>query len=108
MRALRRFKTITRPGATLIAESLNVYQTKDPDHHRAVLTFAGRPYAVAEVAFQMARLASQLIDLRSHQGEHPRVGATDVMPFVPIRDISMQDCVQLARMVVNNMPSAAN
>lgn len=81
------------PGVVLLDE------TKDPDHHRAVLTFAGRPYAVAEVAFQMARLASQLIDLRSHQGEHPRVGATDVMPFVPIRDISMQDCVQLARMV---------
>ena len=81
------------PGVALLDE------TKDPDHHRAVLTFAGRPYAVAEVAFQMARLASQLIDLRSHQGEHPRVGATDVMPFVPIRDISMQDCVQLARMV---------
>lgn len=81
------------PGVVLLDE------TKDPDHHRAVLTFAGRPYAVAEVAFQMARLASQLIDLRGHQGEHPRVGATDVMPFVPIRDISMQDCVQLARMV---------
>jgi len=76
------------PGVVLLDE------TKDPDHHRAVLTFAGRPYAVAEVAFQMARLASQLIDLRGHQGEHPRVGATDVMPFVPIRDISMQDCVQ--------------
>lgn len=81
------------PGVVLLDE------TKDPDHHRAVVTFAGRPYAVAEVAFQMARTASQLIDLRSHQGEHPRVGATDVMPFVPIRGVSMQDCVQLARMV---------
>lgn len=74
-------------------------ETMDPDHHRAVVTLAGRPYAVAEVAFQMARVASQLIDLRSHHGEHPRVGATDVMPFVPIRGVSMQDCVQLARMV---------
>lgn len=74
-------------------------ETMDPDHHRAVVTFAGRPFAVAEVAFQMARVASQLIDLRSHHGEHPRVGATDVMPFVPIRGVSMQDCVQLARMV---------
>ncbi len=81
------------PGVALLDE------TMDPDHHRAVVTFAGRPYAVAEVAFQMARVASQLIDLRSHHGEHPRVGATDVMPFVPIRGISMQDCVQLARMV---------
>ncbi|MCC2640192.1 MAG: putative Formimidoyltransferase-cyclodeaminase [Nitrospira sp.] len=74
-------------------------ETMDPDHHRSVVTMAGRPYAVAEVAFQMARVASQLIDLRRHHGEHPRVGATDVMPFVPIRGVSMQDCVQLARMV---------
>lgn len=81
------------PGVALLDES------HDADHHRSVVTFAGRPYAVAEVAFQMARLAAQLIDLRSHQGEHPRVGATDVMPFVPIRGVSMQDCVQLARMV---------
>ncbi|MBS0169790.1 MAG: glutamate formimidoyltransferase [Nitrospira sp.] len=85
------------PGVALLDE------TKDPDHHRAVLTFAGRPYAVAEVAFQMARLASQLIDLRSHHGEHPRVGVTDVMPFVPIRDITMQECVQLARMVAQRI-----
>jgi glutamate formiminotransferase/formiminotetrahydrofolate cyclodeaminase len=81
------------PGVVLLDE------TKDPDHHRAVVTFAGRPYAVAEVAYQMARMASQLIDLRNHHGEHPRVGATDVIPFVPIRGVSMQDCVQLARMV---------
>jgi glutamate formiminotransferase/glutamate formiminotransferase/formiminotetrahydrofolate cyclodeaminase len=81
------------PGVALLDE------TMDPDHHRAVVTLAGRPYAVAEVAFQMARVASQLIDLRSHHGEHPRVGVTDVIPFVPIRGVSMQDCVQLARMV---------
>ena len=74
-------------------------ETMDPDHHRAVLTLAGRPYAVAEVAFQMARVASRLIDLRGHHGQHPRIGATDVMPFVPIRGVSMLECVQLARMV---------
>ena len=81
------------PGVALLD------RTMDPDHHRAVLTLAGRPYAVAEVTFQMARVASQLIDLRSHHGQHPRIGATDVMPFVPIRGVSMLDCVQLARMV---------
>ncbi|WHZ16810.1 MAG: glutamate formiminotransferase/formiminotetrahydrofolate cyclodeaminase [Nitrospira sp.] len=81
------------PGAALLDK------TMDQDHHRSVVTFAGRPYAVAEVAFQMARIASQLIDLRSHHGQHPRVGATDVIPFVPIRSVGMQDCVQLARMV---------
>lgn len=81
------------PGVALLDE------TMDQDHHRSVVTFAGRPYAVAEVAFQMTRIASQLIDLRSHHGQHPRVGATDVIPFVPIRGVGMQDCVQLARMV---------
>ena len=55
----------------------------------------------------MARVASQLIDLRSHHGEHPRVGATDVMPFVPIRGVSMQECVQLARMVDNGSATSS-
>ncbi|GMV51537.1 MAG: hypothetical protein NBKEAIPA_00315 [Nitrospirae bacterium] len=81
------------PGVALLDHS------SDADHHRSVVTFAGRPYAVAEVAFQMARTAAQLIDLRRHEGEHPRVGALDVLPFVPISGVSMQDCVQLARMV---------
>jgi glutamate formiminotransferase/glutamate formiminotransferase/formiminotetrahydrofolate cyclodeaminase len=81
------------PGVALL------HETMDADHHRAVLTLAGRPYAVAEIAFQMARAASQLIDLRSHHGQHPRIGATDVMPFVPVRGVSMLDCVQLAKMV---------
>lgn len=69
----------------------------DHDHHRAVLTFAGEPDAVAEAAFQAARMAVSLIDLRLHQGGHPRVGATDVVPFVPIRGVTMDECVQLAR-----------
>lgn len=69
----------------------------DHDHHRAVLTFVGEPDAVAEAAFQAARMAVSLIDLRLHQGGHPRVGATDVVPFVPIRGVTMDECVQLAR-----------
>lgn len=73
--------------------------TMDADHHRAVLTFAGAPEAVAEAAFQAARTAAALIDLRDHRGEHPRVGATDVVPFVPIRGVTMHDCVELAKVV---------
>lgn len=69
----------------------------DADHHRSVLTFAGTPDAVAEAAFQCARIATTLIDLRHHQGGHPRVGATDVIPFVPIRDVTMEHCVDVAR-----------
>jgi len=74
-------------------------QTMDPDHHRAVLTFAGAPEAVVEAVFHAAKTAAARIDVRTHQGEHPRVGATDVVPFVPIRGVTMRDCVELAKTV---------
>jgi glutamate formiminotransferase/glutamate formiminotransferase/formiminotetrahydrofolate cyclodeaminase len=80
-------------GATLLD------WTMDADHDRAVLTFAGLPDAVAEAAFQATRVAAALIDLRQHQGVHPRVGATDVVPFVPLRGATMRDCIELAKTV---------
>ena len=73
--------------------------TKDHDHHRAVLTFAGAPHAVAEAAFRAIRVATDLIDLRKHHGVHPRIGATDVVPFVPMQGTTMQDCIVLAKQV---------
>ncbi|HKN88513.1 MAG TPA: glutamate formimidoyltransferase [Nitrospiraceae bacterium] len=72
-------------------------QEMDADHHRSVLTFAGPPDSVAEAAFQCTRIATARIDLRQHQGGHPRIGATDVIPFVPIRGVTMEDCVGLAK-----------
>lgn len=69
----------------------------DADHHRSVLTVAGSPDAVSEAAFQCTRIAADLIDLRQHRGGHPRIGATDVIPFVPIRGLTMEDCVDLAK-----------
>jgi len=69
----------------------------DLDHNRTVITFVGSPEAVEEAAFCAIQKSKQLIDLDHHQGVHPRIGATDVVPFVPIRDISMEDCVQIAR-----------
>lgn len=69
----------------------------DPDHHRAVLTFCGTPEAVVVAAFRAIRTATNLIDLRSHTGVHPRVGATDVVPFIPIKGTTMDDCIQLAK-----------
>src|SRR6185295_10636497 len=66
--------------------------TMDRDHHRSVLSFAGEPDAVVEAAFRTIRVATDLIDLRKHKGVHPRVGATDVVPFVPLRGTTMQDC----------------
>jgi glutamate formiminotransferase / formiminotetrahydrofolate cyclodeaminase len=71
--------------------------TMDRDHHRAVLSFVGEPDAVAEAAFRTIRVATDLIDLRKHKGVHPRVGATDVVPFVPVRGATMQDCIYLAK-----------
>ena len=69
----------------------------DLDHNRTVITFIGSPYDVEEAAFQAITKASELINLNEHIGEHPRIGATDVVPFVPISDISMQECVEIAR-----------
>jgi len=68
----------------------------DPDHNRSVITFVAAPDMVVEAAFRAVRLASELIDMRRHQGVHPRLGATDVLPFVPISGVTMEDCVTLA------------
>jgi glutamate formiminotransferase/formiminotetrahydrofolate cyclodeaminase len=69
----------------------------DPDHNRTVITFVGAPDDVVEAAFQGIATARDLIDLDRHQGEHPRIGATDVCPFVPVRGITTEGCVALAR-----------
>lgn len=69
----------------------------DPDHNRSVVTLAGEPEPVAEAALRGVGRAAELIDLRSHRGEHPRIGATDVLPFVPVDGVAMEDCVALAR-----------
>lgn len=79
------------PGVVLLDRQ------SDADHNRSVLTFIGPPEAAAEAAFRAAEQALQRIDLTVHRGEHPRVGATDVIPFVPIRGVTMEDCVHLAR-----------
>jgi len=71
----------------------------DPDHHRSVFTFVGEPEAVAEAVFRLFEAALPRIDLRRHRGEHPRMGAVDVVPFVPVRGVTMADCVELAKKV---------
>ena len=71
----------------------------DSDHNRTVITAAGNPEAVAEAALRGVGAASALIDLNRHQGAHPRIGATDVLPFVPIEGVTMEDCVALAHRV---------
>ncbi len=73
---------------------LNV--SADPDHNRTVITFVGSPAAVEEAAFRGIAIAAKKIDLDHHTGEHPRIGATDVCPFIPISGISIAECVDLA------------
>src|SRR5689334_25084265 len=68
----------------------------DPDHNRSVITFVAAPKDVVETAVQAVKRAAALIDMRTHAGEHPRLGATDVLPFVPIHGVTMDDCVRLA------------
>lgn len=71
----------------------------DPDHNRSVVTFVGGKDNIQEAAFRGARAARELIDLTKHQGQHPRIGALDVCPFVPISGVSMEDCVAIANRV---------
>ena len=68
----------------------------DKDYNRTVVTFVGSPESVVEAAFRATQTASQLIDMTKHKGEHPRMGATDVVPFVPVSGVTMADCVRLA------------
>lgn len=68
----------------------------DPDHNRSVITFAGTPNAVVNAAFLACEAAVRQIDLRKHTGVHPRIGAADVIPFVPVTDVTMSDCIVLA------------
>lgn len=78
-------------GVSLLDYSL------DADHHRSVVTIAGTPAAVMEAAVRGVGKAVERIDLTQQQGVHPRIGAADVIPFVPVRDISLEQCVLLAR-----------
>lgn len=69
----------------------------DPDHHRSVFTLAGRPEAMATALFQVIREAQQDIDLRTHHGQHPRIGAVDVVPWIPLRGVTMEECAGYAK-----------
>jgi glutamate formiminotransferase len=74
-------------------------QTSDVDHNRSVFTFAGDAEAVARAAHALVDATFREVDLRTHTGEHPRLGAVDVIPFVPLAGVTMDDCVALAHRV---------
>jgi glutamate formiminotransferase / 5-formyltetrahydrofolate cyclo-ligase len=69
----------------------------DRSHNRTVLTFAGSPEGILDAAFKCAKIAVEKIDLTKHSGEHPRMGAVDVIPFVPLRDITTAECVEMSK-----------
>ena len=69
----------------------------DVDYNRTVITFAGKPEAVKDAAFYAIEMAAEVIDMSHHKGAHPRIGATDVCPFVPVSNVTMDECVQIAR-----------
>ncbi len=85
------------PGVILLDYS------SDTNHNRSVFTLVGEPESIAEVAFQLCKTASEKIDLTKHKGEHPRMGATDVIPFVPVKDVTMQECIEISKKVAERI-----
>ena len=75
----------------------------DSSHNRSVMTFAGTPSCVAEAAFAAVKKASELIDMNRHRGEHPRIGATDVVPLIPLSGVSMEECVALSEEIAKRI-----
>lgn len=69
----------------------------DPDHNRSVVSFIAEPDKAGSAAFEGIKTASKLIDMTKHHGEHPRFGASDVIPFIPISDVTMKDCIEVSR-----------
>ena len=80
----------TVPGASVLNRHV------DPDHNRSVITFVAPPETIVDAALKAVATATDLIDLRTHAGEHPRIGATDVLPFVPVAGVTITDCVAMA------------
>ena len=90
------------PGVTLLNTS------SDQSHNRSVITFVGDPAGVEEAAVSLAKVAARCIDLTHHTGEHPRMGAIDVVPFIPIREVTMDECIALSRRVGERIWAEAN
>lgn len=75
----------------------------DVDHNRSVFTLIGTPEAIEEVAFQLTKCAGQRIDMNKHHGEHSRMGATDVLPFVPTINVELSECVEMSKRVAQRI-----
>lgn len=84
-------------GVTLLDHS------SDKSHNRSVFTLVGDEDGIQEVAFQLVKYASENIDMTKHSGEHPRMGATDVVPFIPIKDVTLEECVEISKKVAKRI-----
>lgn len=73
--------------------------SNDEDHNRVVVTVVGEKEALKVAVIEAVGIASKLIDLKSHEGQHPRMGATDVIPFIPIKNVTMEECIALSKEV---------
>ena len=94
----RRVNVVDEIVAAMLGASVKLLDREmDADHNRSVITIAGAPDAIEDAAFRGIAQAARLIDLDAHRGEHPRIGATDVVPFVPVRGVTMEDCIAMAR-----------
>lgn len=93
----RRMEVVDAIAAALVSPGVALLdRTSDWDHHRSVLTVAGHPHAVVEGLFRAIQVAAEHIDLFTHRGVHPRLGAADVVPLIPLRHITLAECVDLA------------
>ncbi|MDY5220290.1 MAG: glutamate formimidoyltransferase [Aristaeellaceae bacterium] len=75
----------------------------DGNHNRCVFTIVGAPEAIEEVAFQLTKKATETIDMTKHQGQHPRMGSTDVVPFIPTMDVTIEECVEISKRVAKRI-----
>ena len=80
-------------GVTLLEYS------SDTSHNRTVITFLGSPEGIEEAVVALTKKAVELIDLNKHQGEHPRMGAVDVIPFIPVKEVTVDECIEISKRV---------
>lgn len=92
----------TTGGCTLLQYS------SDASHNRTVITYMGSPEAVEEASVKLAKKAVELIDLTKHSGEHPRMGCVDVIPFIPIKEVTVEECVELSKKVGKRIAEEAD
>lgn len=89
-------------GVTLLDYS------SDESHNRSVFTLVGTPDGISEAAFKLCEKAAELIDMTKHHGEHPRMGATDVIPFVPVKNATAKDCIEISKKVAERISKELN